>query len=63
MSESTKTEAIDLLWGAKAIGDEINKTVRQTFHLLETGMLPARKVGKHWVAERGTLHAFFRGDG
>ncbi|WP_292500199.1 hypothetical protein [Mesorhizobium sp.] len=40
----------------------INKKPRQAFHLLESGLLPARKVGNQWVAERGKLRAFFLGD-
>lgn len=53
---------IDLVWGAADIGKEINKKPRQTFHMLETGLLPAKKVGNQWVAERGKLRAFFLKD-
>ncbi|RWG04044.1 DNA-binding protein [Mesorhizobium sp.] len=55
--------AIDLVWGAVEIGKEINRKPRQAFHMLEQGLLPARKVGNQWVAERGKLRAFFLGDG
>ncbi|MER8846792.1 DNA-binding protein [Mesorhizobium australicum] len=51
--------ALDLVWGAVEIGKEINRKPRQTFHMLETGLLPAKKVGNQWVAERGKLRAFF----
>ncbi|UVC17576.1 DNA-binding protein [Mesorhizobium onobrychidis] len=54
--------AIDLVWGAVEIGKEINRKPRQTFHMLETGLLPAKKVGNQWVAERGKLRAFFLGE-
>ena len=49
------TESADLLWGAGAIAEAINLPVRATFHLLENGRLPARKVGKRWVASRRAL--------
>lgn len=54
--------AIDLVWGAAEIGKEINRKPRQTFYMLESGLLPARKVGNQWVAERGKLRAFFLKD-
>ena len=45
----------DVLWGALAIARAINKSERSVFHLLEAGLLPARKVGKCWVASRRKL--------
>ncbi|TBG03779.1 DNA-binding protein [Rhizobium leguminosarum] len=57
------TEALDLLWGAAEIAHVIGKTPRATFHLLEGGELPAKKVKGRWVADRSTLTAFFRGVG
>lgn len=45
----------DLIWGCKAIAQEINRTERQTYHMLEKGVLPADKVGKIWVARRSRL--------
>lgn len=62
IKQTTEAATIDLVWGAKDIGKEINKKPRQTFHMLESGLLPARKVGNQWVAERGKLRAFFTGD-
>jgi hypothetical protein len=47
----------DLIWGAKAIAAELNQSERQTFHLLERGLLPAGKVGEKWVGSRKTLRA------
>jgi hypothetical protein len=49
----------DILWGVKAISEEINRSPRQTFHMLETGHLPARKVGGRWTATRSRLHRLF----
>jgi hypothetical protein len=45
----------DVLWGATEIGRVIGKTPRATFHLLERGLLPARKIGKQWCASRRRL--------
>lgn len=53
----------DAVWGAVEIGKEINRSARQTFHLLESGALPARKVGKSWVASRRKLRALVEGAG
>ena len=52
-------QILDLIWGAERIAQEINLTTRQTFHQLETGAIPAKKVGGKWVAERGKLREFF----
>jgi hypothetical protein len=55
-------EDLDLLWGAEAIGAAINKSPRQAFELLTKGLLPARKVGKRWVASRRKLRELFEGN-
>ncbi|RUT92558.1 DNA-binding protein [Mesorhizobium sp. USDA-HM6] len=54
--------SIELVWGAEAISLLIGAKPRQTFHLLETGQIPAKKVGGRWVAERGKLTRFFLDD-
>ncbi|RWX74452.1 DNA-binding protein [Neorhizobium lilium] len=51
---------MDLIWGGEEIAKVIGRSPRITFHLLEKGELPAKKVGGRWVAERGQLVAFFR---
>ena len=51
----------DLLWGAKAIAEAIERTERITFHLLETGAIPAQKVGGKWCASRARLLAYCSG--
>jgi hypothetical protein len=50
------------LWGARAIAQEIGRSERQTFYLLETRQLPARKVGASWVATRRRLREFLAGE-
>ena len=52
--------SLDLVWGVGAIAKLIGRTERQTFHLVQSGQLPAKKVGNRWVAERGKLREFFR---
>jgi hypothetical protein len=47
----------DLIWGAVAIAAEINQSERQTFHMLENGLLPAGKIGKKWVGSRTAIRA------
>jgi hypothetical protein len=59
---STQTDEDEPVWGAEAIGAVIGLTVRQTWHLLSIGALPARKVGGRYVATRGRLRAYLRGD-
>jgi hypothetical protein len=53
--------ADDLLWGVKPISEEINRSERQTFHLLENGRLPAKKIGGRWCASRIRLRRHFAG--
>ena len=45
----------EVLWGAKAIAAAIDRDVRQTFHMLGNGYLPANKVGRIWVSTRNRL--------
>ena len=45
------------IWGAAAIGAEINRTERQAFYLLEAGLIPGEKVGKVWVTTRRRLRS------
>lgn len=55
-------QALDLVWGIENIGKLIGRSVPQTYHMLTTGKLPARKVGERWVASRQKLIAFFMED-
>lgn len=55
----TESDQINLIWGGENIAKIIGRTKRITFHLLETGQLPAKKVGGRWVAERNKLLNFF----
>ena len=54
---------LDLIWGAKAIAAALGISVRQAFHMLEGGQLPAAKqIGSRWVVSRRALQAFFEGE-
>jgi hypothetical protein len=51
--------ANDIVWGADGIGKVINRNERQTFHLIDTRQLPAKKIGGRWCASRSGLRKFF----
>lgn len=53
------SEALDLVWGIKAIAKVIGRTERQTYAMCDAGHLPARRVGQRWVAKRAALERFF----
>ena len=46
----------DLLDSVDAIAEYMNKSPRQTYYLLERGLLPAFKLGGKWQARKSTLH-------
>jgi len=52
----------EILWGAKAIAEEINRDVRQTFYLLEKKLIPGKKTGKMWTSSRNQLRRYFAGE-
>lgn len=52
-------ESLDLAWGAREIARLIGKTPRATFHLLENGQIPAKKIGHQWVASKSALREHF----
>ena len=55
-------ERPDIVWGAAAIGRVINRTPRQTFWLLETGAIPAKKSNNLWSASPARLLAHCAGE-
>ncbi|WP_371687652.1 hypothetical protein [Shinella sp. JR1-6] len=55
--------SIDLIWGAAEIAKVINRTERQTYHMIQSGHLPmVKQVGERYVASRAKLIAFFMED-
>jgi hypothetical protein len=59
---SNNGDESDLLWGAAAIGKAIGRSPRAAFHMLESRHLPAKKVGRQWVASRDKLLRAVIGD-
>jgi hypothetical protein len=59
---SIEDEAPDILWGAGEIAKFIRRSARQTFHLLEAGHLPARRVGNRWCASKKRLRDALLGE-
>jgi hypothetical protein len=58
-NDAVSLATTDLVWGVEAIGREINWNRRQTYHLLESGKLPARKFAGRGVASASGLRIFF----
>ena len=57
-TDSSNTE-LELIWGAASIGRELSVSTRQAFYLLESGRLPAKKVGRQWCTSRKALRQYF----
>ena len=48
------------LWGAAAIGAAINRNPKQTYHLLNKGLIrSARRIGERWVVDEDELQREF----
>jgi hypothetical protein len=61
-SSTTGSSGLDLVWGAENIAKEINRTPRQTYHLLQTNAISAaRRKGGLWCADRNALRREFGG--
>ncbi|ANN59761.1 hypothetical protein A9174_25620 [Mesorhizobium loti NZP2037] len=56
----TKTEDLELIWGARDIAKAIRRTPRVTWGLLEAGEIAgAKKVGKRWCVSLHKLRETF----
>jgi len=62
MHDQQSSNNHDLIWGAEAIGREINANRRRTFYLLQQGLIPAQKIGESWVASRQALRRRLLGE-
>ena len=51
--------SVDLIWQADEIGKFIGRSTREAQRLLETGALPAKKIGRRWVSSRTQIREFF----
>jgi hypothetical protein len=45
----------DLLWGAKRIGEHIDRTAGQVYYLHKSGKLPLGKMGKVLIGSKSKL--------
>lgn len=59
MNNEQTSEPLDLIWGASAIAAALKTNERKVYFLLENGLLPARKIGRQWVARRSAIEAMF----
>jgi hypothetical protein len=51
-----------IIWGASAIAREAGLPDRAAaYHLLERGLLPARRLGRRWVTTRNQLRRALTG--
>lgn len=50
------------IWGAKKIGQIVNRDEPETFYLLGRGLLDADKKGKFWTSTPRRLLRGFQGD-
>jgi hypothetical protein len=62
LSPSHAPLADDLLIGAQQIADELGIDLRQCFHWLQNGYIPATKTGSTWTTTRSRLRRHFDGD-
>jgi hypothetical protein len=53
----------DILWGGRAIADEVGRPLREVYYLLQEKRLDADKVGDVWVTTRTRLQQQFNGQG
>ena len=59
VQDKSESESLDLIWGAKNIATAINRTERETFHLLKKEKFPAKKVLGRWLSSREKLREYF----
>lgn len=54
--EHDKVDKLDEpIWGVSNFAKVINRTERQTYNMIATGKLPARKIGERYVSTRRKL--------
>jgi len=58
-SENQQTESLDLLWGAKAIGQFIGIDERAVWYQADRGLLPVKRQGRLLTASKAALRKHF----
>jgi hypothetical protein len=61
-SPKNQSTGTDLCWGAAAIAEALGVSERRAYWLLESDLVPARKIGRTWCASRARLLAYCAGD-
>jgi hypothetical protein len=59
-TETTSSLASDKLRGVGPISSFIGEPPTRTYYLLESGQLPAGKLGRRWIASKQTLTEHYR---
>jgi hypothetical protein len=62
MTTSTDNDPDRPVWGVTEISKLLNRTVRQTYHLMENGHVDASRVGGRWVTTKRRLLRRIAGD-
>ena len=57
--ENQQTDQLDLLWGAKAIGDFIGIDERKVLYQTDRGLLPVKRQGRLLTASKSKLREHF----
>jgi hypothetical protein len=58
MDKPTTANSLELIWRVKAIAAELGLGERQTYYVLEKGIIPATKFGRKWGASRVLLREY-----
>ena len=51
---------LGLVWGVRGIGTAIGRSARETYHLIETGQLPVRMIGRQYYSTIRELKKCFK---
>jgi hypothetical protein len=63
MQSPEHEEALDdVLWGAEPIAAFIKRDIRQTYYLLQSKKLPAKKLGHLWISSKRKIRACLLGE-
>ena len=57
--EQSPTVGEDTIEGAKGFAAELNCSLRRATYLLETGQIPAGKIGSRWVGSKARLRKHY----
>jgi hypothetical protein len=54
--QKVRTSDDEILWGAAAIGEAINRDRRSTYHLIYRGLIDVTQVGSSYISTRRRLN-------